>query len=578
MFGRRSLSRFFSVFGSKRSVARKRVARSKRRAFFEVLESRRVFAADVELFSFEIANGKLSDTESVDSTRIAAVERVADFAEGQLGIDLSSIAEATVTAKMMASSATPSAIFTLELDGMEWDIVDRRGSLEIVENDTDLLQNEESPLDTNGNGSVDPLDVLSVINYINSKPTMVAPSRTSSPMKDGFVDVNGDNVVSPMDVLMIINGLNSGSGDSEKPLIAEDDIVEKSLPANATEFPVSEIDVLANDLGEGLQLVDVQFGNVGTAEIVKASDGSGKMVVRYTPGDQFRTVDAFLYTIEDASGNRASAVVRIQYNLESTGDTSFKVNIAEKVKGTAPGAAIDFQDADGNPLISLEYGGDENEMVGVLVNFQSNEAPFGTVVAGIFASDTELENRFFPQMNGAAWITGTLAEVNEILADLRYEPAPGFSAPEGIGVTVSAFLYGSLGVSTQYNAGSILLEVPKLAESPIAKGDYFEFDRPTEPVRLKVLANDSSPTGSALQLVGVSLYPDTDELSVTTHFGTLIEIDPDTNEIILTPGFGTYESFVYLVSDAEGNLSQGKVAVSLVDFGQESPSPENPSR
>jgi hypothetical protein len=68
-------------------------------------------------------------------------------------------------------------------------------------------------------------------------------------------------------------------------------------------------------------------------------------------------------------------------------------------------------------------------------------------------------------------------------------------------------------------------------------------------------------------LVGVSQYPDVDELSITTPFGTLIEIDSDTNEIILSPGFGAYESFVYIVSDAEGRFSQGKVAVSLIDFG-----------
>jgi len=108
---------------------------------------------------------------------------------------------------------------------------------------------------------------------------------------------------------MIINKLNSPPDETRKPLIAEDDEFERTLPANATEFPVSEIDVLANDIGDGLKLVDVQFGNNGTVEIVEASDGSSKMVVRYTPGDQFRKLDAFQYTVEDVSGNRASAIV-----------------------------------------------------------------------------------------------------------------------------------------------------------------------------------------------------------------------------------------------------------------------------
>jgi hypothetical protein len=565
MFGRRSLSRFFSILGINRSVAKTRDARLKRLALFEALESRRIFATDMELFSFGLASGELRNTESSDAARIATARRVADFVEDRMGIDLATVAEATLTGKMVASDAGRSPVFTFEMDGMEWDIRDRRGSLEMVVNDHDLMQNADSPLDTNGNGSVDPLDVLGVINYINSKPTSIAPARVSSPMFEGFVDVNGDNVVSPMDVLMIINQLNSGSDEAKMPLIAEDDYFERNLPANATEFPVSEIDVLANDIGDGLKLVDVQFGNVGTVEIVEASDGSGKMVVRYTPGDQFRSVDGFLYTVEDASGNRVSAIVRVGYSLESTGDTSFKVNVsAEQAQGTVPGEAIGFQDADGNALISLEYVGDENGMVGVLVNFQPNAAPFGIAIAGTFASDATLENRFFPQLNGAAWIYGTLAEVNGILASLRFIPALGFSAPDGIHVSVHAFLYGALGVSTQSSSSGISVIVPKLAAAPITLPNFFVFNSPTEPVRLNVLDNDSSPSGSTLRLVGISQYPDVNELSVTTPFGTMIEIDPETNEIILTPSFGTYESFVYIVSDAVGRLSQGKVAVSLV--------------
>ena len=565
MWKSRLLGRVVNMFGKRASAAKKRLARSRRRIFFEALEPRRVFAADMELFSFELENGEFRNIETVDAARVSTAERVASFVEARLGIDLASVDDASLTGKMMAGDPSKSPVFTFEMDGLEWDIRDRRGTLEIVDNDSDLLQNEDSPLDTNGNGDVEPLDVLNVINYINSNPTMVAPSRTASGMSGSFVDVTGDNVVSPLDALVIINELNSASGESSMPLIAEDDFFERTLPATTEEFPVSEIDVLANDFGDGLKLVDVQFGNVGTVEIVEASDGSGKSVIRYTPGDQFRNIDAFLYTVEDAAGNRATAVVRVGYSLEATGDTSFKVTVAEQVAGDAPGASVSFQDADGNALISLEYNGDDDTPVGVLINVQPNEAPFGVAIAGTFASDTELENRFFPQLNGAAWITGTLAEVNEILAGIRFEPAPGFSAPEGVGVNVFAFLYNSLGVSTQFSSETISLQVPKLAAAPIVGNDFFEIDRPTEPVRLKVLANDSSPSGSTLRLVGVALYPDSDATSVSTPFGSLIEVDSETNEIVFMPGFGSYESFVYIVSDAEGRLSQGKIAVSILN-------------
>jgi hypothetical protein len=518
----------------------------------------------MELFSFEFENGRIRNIDSIDAARVATAERVASFVEDRLGIDLESVDEAFLSGNIIGGGATDSPGFIFEMDGMEWDIRDLRGNLEIIRSDADILQNEVLPLDTNGNGSVDPLDVLTVINYINSSPTMVVPNRVSSDTRESSVDVTGDNVVSPTDALVIINQLNSGS-EGTMPLIAEDDYFERTLPATATEFPASEIDVLANDFGEGLRLVDVQPGTVGTVEIIEASDGSGKTVVRYTPGDQFRNIDAFLYTVEDSAGNRASAVARVGYNLEATGDTSFKVTAAEQVAGEAPGAPVVFQDADGNPLIALEYGGDPNENVGVLINVQPNEAPYGVAIAGTFSSDTSLENRFFPQLNGAAWITGTLTEVNEILAGLRFTPAPGFSAPEGAAVNIFAFLYNSLGVSTQFSSDMITMQVPKLAAAPIIGNDFFEIDRPTEPVRLKVLANDSSPSGSNLRLVGVALYPDSDSTSISTPFGSVIEVDSETNEIVFMPGFGSYEQFVYIVSDSEGRLSQGKIAVSILN-------------
>lgn len=572
-----SAGSFFSKFASmllkKRPAVRKRLARSKRRVLFESLESRRVMAADFALFEFGLKNGELFGIRSIDESQVPAAERVVDFAGSQLRIDLADLDDASVRGKLTANDPASPMLYTFELEGMEWDFRESQGKLELVGDDNDLLQNEDMPLDTNGNGSVEPLDVLNVINYINSSPTLVAPTRMGSALTQSFVDVSGNDVVSPLDALLVINQLNSGADDSKIPLIAEDDFFERNLPATATEFPASEIDVLANDTGQELRLVDTQFGNIGAVEIVEASDGSGRMVIRYTPGSQFRNLDAFQYTVEDAAGNRATATVRVGYNLESTGDTSFQVNVAERVTGSESGAPIAFQDADGKALISLEYGGDENVMVGVLLSIQPNDAPFGLASAGTFASDTELENRFFSQANGFAWVTGTLAEVNEILAGLRFEPAPGFSAPDGISVNVAAFLYGSLRVSTQFSSGTLLLEVPKLAESPIAEGDFFQFDRPSEPVRLNVLANDSSPSSSSLRLVGVSQYSGVDEQSITTPFGSIIEIDPETNEIVLTPGFGPYESFVYIVSDAEGRISQGKVAVSLIDFETE---PLNP--
>ncbi len=567
MRGSRFLNRVMKMLGKQRAASKKRLAPSRRRILFETLESRRVFATDLQIFSVEIENGDLN-TADLDANRRATVERVAAFVGSQLDIDLTTIAEASLMGRMADASAVKASVFTFEMDGMEWDFREGRNGLEVIDDDSDLFQNEELPMDTNRNGTVEPLDALAVINYINSSPTMLVPSRVAPEKSSMLVDVTGDKMVSPLDALIVINQLNSrsgtGSDDTSMPLIAEADYYETSVPADATEFPTSEIDVLANDFGEGLRIVGVEPALFGTVEIVESSNGSGKSVIRFTPGEQFRTFDTFVYTVEDSNGNQASAPVRIAYSVESNSTDTFTVIAAESVEGASAGAAIKFSDASGNGLISIDFSGDERATVGVLLNFDPNEAPFGLPVAGTFLSDTTLQGRFFPQLNGAAWITGTVAEVNEILAGIRYEPAPGFSAPDGINLSVKGFLYGSLGVSTQFSSDSIRVVVPTLTGAPLTVGNLFEVNRSSEPIRLNVLANDSSPSGSTLRLVGVAQYPDENEPSITTPFGSTIEIDPETNEVIYTAGFGSYESFVYIVSDAEGRLSQGKIAVRLI--------------
>lgn len=73
-------------------------------------------------------------------------------------------------------------------------------------------------LDTNGDGSISPLDVLTIVNHLNRK--------VGGPVEDGaendnqnndFLDANADRSVSPLDVLMLINFLNlrSNAGEGE---------------------------------------------------------------------------------------------------------------------------------------------------------------------------------------------------------------------------------------------------------------------------------------------------------------------------------------------------------------------------
>lgn len=77
--------------------------------------------------------------------------------------------------------------------------------------------NLSNNLDVNGDGFVSPIDVLQVVNYLNTPgnpPALSLPATGAPP----YLDVNGDGFVTPVDVLMIVNylnGLSSGGGEGE---------------------------------------------------------------------------------------------------------------------------------------------------------------------------------------------------------------------------------------------------------------------------------------------------------------------------------------------------------------------------
>jgi hypothetical protein len=72
---------------------------------------------------------------------------------------------------------------------------------------TSRWQNPANRLDVNADGAVSPLDVLRVINYLNSSETGVLTAADPTPP---YLDVSGDGMVTPLDALFIINALNQG--------------------------------------------------------------------------------------------------------------------------------------------------------------------------------------------------------------------------------------------------------------------------------------------------------------------------------------------------------------------------------
>ena len=66
-------------------------------------------------------------------------------------------------------------------------------------------QNPALPQDVDGQDGVTPLDVLTIINYINTNGTGAVPGGVTGPP---YFDVDGDDQVTPADVLAVINFIN----------------------------------------------------------------------------------------------------------------------------------------------------------------------------------------------------------------------------------------------------------------------------------------------------------------------------------------------------------------------------------
>ena len=70
-------------------------------------------------------------------------------------------------------------------------------------------------MDVNDDTLTTPLDVLWIINSLNSAGSRTLVNARTKPFVAPFYDVNKDGVAAPLDALIIINALNMGAGEGE---------------------------------------------------------------------------------------------------------------------------------------------------------------------------------------------------------------------------------------------------------------------------------------------------------------------------------------------------------------------------
>jgi hypothetical protein len=158
-------------------------------------------------------------------------------------------------------------------------------------------QNPTNRLDVNNDGFVSAIDVLAVVNAINSSggAGFLLPINFPTPP---FLDVDGDSAVTSNDVLTIVNHLNStspgleggGEGESSDMWLPAGSIssgpANQSTPStrgssskNATTLSATRLDTylasLGNDMGPSIEIDDLDWAFFGQPEEEEEDDVFG---------------------------------------------------------------------------------------------------------------------------------------------------------------------------------------------------------------------------------------------------------------------------------------------------------------
>jgi hypothetical protein len=92
--------------------------------------------------------------------------------------------------------------------GYGWYVNELADAVELELAKTETWQNPNNPFDVEGNGAVEPYDVLLLVNEINRNGAGRLPVRTAEHQHLPYYDVNGDGHLTPLDVLMVITHIN----------------------------------------------------------------------------------------------------------------------------------------------------------------------------------------------------------------------------------------------------------------------------------------------------------------------------------------------------------------------------------
>jgi hypothetical protein len=341
-----------------------------------------------------------------------------------------------------------------------------------------------------------------------------------------------------------------------------------------------KIAVLANDSGSSLTILSVTAPANGAAGI------NGDKTITYTPKTGYTGSDSFKYTIRDSAGKKATATVSV--TVQNRPPVAEADNAATVV-GTPVNIAVlaNDSDPDGHPLkinavtqpangavtVNLDktltytpapgftgtdgfaytvgdgHGGTAKGTVTVTVG---NRPPLprpdvATTDAGTAVQIPVLANDNDP--DGHALLVSSVTQPAKGAATIidgqmvSYTPHSGFTGTDGFLYTASDGRGGS---------AQAAVTVTVRNRAPVAGSDTGITEANT-PIDLPVLANDSDPDGHALTVVAVS-QPASGVAMVNPN--GMVRYAPAT-------GFTGADGFTYTISDGQGGMAQGAVAITV---------------
>ena len=382
------------------------------------------------------------------------------------------------------------------------------------------------------------------------------------------------------------------------PLTNESPLAENDT-ASVVAGEVVTIDVLANDLDEGLTI----DASVVTVAIVTASESGEAQVqsdgsVLYTaPLVTEDTTDTFIYSVTDADGASAEATVTVAISrvntapvavddaaivvagagtlidvLSNDSDTDGSLNVGsvstsiDEAVAQADGTVL-YTPAAGavtDSPIQFTYNVADNE--GALSNqatvtvtvTPANTAPIAeddsaTVVAGTEVSINVLANDLDEGvLIDGSTVTVAIVTASELIAGIAQVQSDGsilYTAPSVTEETIDTFSYSVTDAGGESDEAIVTVTINPANSAPVADGDEAAVVAGAE-VLIDVLSNDFDE-GIAIDAstVTVSIVdgPDVGAAVVQSNSTILYTVPVDTEEVSA--------SFSYSVEDAEGAVS-----------------------